>query len=113
MPSPSFSFLIYKYRLTSSRRATEHKCNFVRSTNYSKILLKYISHAVYINEMTSIWNFFYLVTDTTTLKRILLYGKDKKIRMMVILFSEGHIFNTVFLKDSCSMDFWLAFEIHL
>lgn len=61
MPSPSFSFLIYKYRLTSSRRATEYKCNFVRSTNYSKILLKYISHGVYINEITSIWNFFYLV----------------------------------------------------
>lgn len=97
MPSPSFSFLIYKYRLTSSRRATEYKCNFVRSTNYSKILLKYISHGVYI-EITSIWN-FYLVTDTTTLKRILLYGKDKKeIGMMVILFPEGHIFNKYFLR---------------
>lgn len=101
MPSPSFSFLIYKYCLTSSRRATEYKCNFVRNTNYSnKILLQYISHGVCINEITSIWSFFYLVTDTT-LKRILLCGKAKKeIGMMVILFPEGHIFNTVFLKDS-------------
>lgn len=111
MPSPSFSFLIYKYHLTSSRRATEYKCNFVRSTNYSKILLKYISHGAHINEITSVWNFFYLVRDTTTLKRILLYGKDKKeIGMMVILFPEGHIFNTVFLKDSVLWTFGLPLK---